>query len=97
MSATPSHDATGDDSAHSLHRLVMPPTKFKHHCHAKGCNVPVPPKMLMCLRHWRMVPCEIQRRVWAHYRPGQEIDKQPTAKYLEVMTEAIEAVAAQEI
>lgn len=67
-----------------------------HLCHAKGCTIPVPPKMLMCKRHWYMVPINIQRKVWLHYRPGQEIDKRPTREYLEVMQEAIDHVAMQE-
>lgn len=70
---------------------------IKHLCHARGCPIAVPPKLLMCIRHWRMVPRDIQRRVWAHYRPGQEIDKRPTRQYLEVMNEAIQAVAAREL
>jgi len=67
-----------------------------HVCHAKNCGKPVPPKLLMCLKHWRMVPQSIQRKVWRHYRPGQEIDKLPTAEYLVVMKEAIDSVAEQE-
>jgi hypothetical protein len=67
-----------------------------HTCHARGCNKPVPPKLLMCLKHWRMVPGDLQRLVWRHYRPGQEIDKKPTREYLEIMHQAIEAVAAME-
>lgn len=67
-----------------------------HRCHAEGCDVPVPPKMLMCLRHWRMVPKVMQSRVWAYYRPGQEIDKQPSALYMDAQREAVEAVAKKE-
>lgn len=67
-----------------------------HECHAKGCSVPTPPRMLMCLKHWRMAPRPLQAAVWRHYRPGQEIDKTPTSEYLRVMTDAIEAVAAKE-
>lgn len=67
-----------------------------HFCHAKRCTVEVPPRLLMCLKHWRMVPRDIQRLVWRHYRPGQEIDKRPTREYLDVMRRAIEAVAKQE-
>jgi hypothetical protein len=72
------------------------PTTTPHNCHATGCNVPVPPKLLMCLKHWRMVPPDIQRGVWRHYRPGQEIDKRPTEAYLKVMKLAIEAVRVAE-
>jgi hypothetical protein len=35
-----------------------------HTCHAEGCEVAVPPKLLMCLKHWRMVPKHLQREVW---------------------------------
>lgn len=74
--------------------MVIPP--IEHLCHAKNCAIPVPPKMLMCLRHWYMVPRAIRVQVWKHYRPGQEVDKQPSREYLTVMKQAIEAVAAKE-
>lgn len=67
-----------------------------HHCHAKGCEVKVPPKLLMCPRHWRMVPRALQAQVWKHYRPGQEVDKQPTAGYLAAARAAIDAVVTKE-
>jgi len=69
---------------------------MRHRCHAEGCNVEVPPRLLMCLRHWRMVPRAIQRRVWAEYVPGQEIRKDPTDEYMIVQREAVEAVAKSE-
>lgn len=67
-----------------------------HHCHADGCSTPVPPKMFMCLRHWRMVPRALQAAVWAAYRPGQEITKDPSREYLEVTRQARRAVAEKE-
>lgn len=69
---------------------------IEHTCHADGCDVEVPPRMLMCLRHWRMVPRTIQRQIWNEYVPGQEITKTPTAQYVYVMKEAIDAVARKE-
>lgn len=69
---------------------------MSHHCHAKNCPKVVPPSKLMCLKHWRMVPAEIQRAVWATYRPGQESDKKPSREYLEAARAAINAVAAKE-
>lgn len=69
---------------------------IEHTCHARGCEKPVPPKMLMCLRHWRMVPRPLQTLVWARYVPGQEITKTPTTAYLDVMKQAIDAVAEKE-
>lgn len=68
----------------------------EHTCHARECDRTVPPKMLMCLRHWRMVPRRLQTLIWARYVPGQEITKTPTAAYLEVMKQAIDAVADRE-
>jgi hypothetical protein len=67
-----------------------------HRCHAVRCEKEVPPKLLMCLTHWRMVPRRLQRLVWKHYRPGQEIDKRPTREYLDVMKRAIRAVSMVE-
>jgi len=67
-----------------------------HTCHAMGCAKVVPPKMLMCLEHWRMVPRVFQQQVWKHYRPGQENDKRPSKTYLAAAAAAIEAVARKE-
>jgi hypothetical protein len=69
---------------------------MKHLCHAIGCHEVVPPRMLMCGRHWRMVPFTLQQAVWKNYRRGQEVDKNPSAAYLEVAREAISAVQAKE-
>jgi len=68
----------------------------KHKCHADGCSKPIAPAYLMCPAHWRMVPAEIQRRIWLLYRPGQEVDKRPTGQYLSAMKDAIAAVAKAE-
>lgn len=67
-----------------------------HTCHAEGCTSPVSPKMLMCRKHWRLVPLTLQAAVYAHYRPGQEIDKQPTSEYLDAANAAIRACAERE-
>mgnify|MGYP001575070721 CR=1 FL=1 len=67
-----------------------------HLCHARGCTRAVPPKLLMCLPHWRLVPLPLQRAVWATYVPGQEVRKDPTQEYLRAAHDAIGAVAAKE-
>lgn len=67
-----------------------------HHCHAVGCETSVPPKMFMCLKHWRMVPQMLQRAVWGAYRPGQENDKRPSSIYMEITDEARQVVAEKE-
>lgn len=55
---------------------------MSHHCHADGCQKEVPPKMFMCLKHWRMVPKTFQNEIWKYYRPGQEVDKKPSQDYV---------------
>jgi hypothetical protein len=67
-----------------------------HLCHARGCGRAVPPRMLMCLAHWRLVPRPLQEAVWATYVPGQEVRKDPTGEYLAAARAAVDAVAARE-
>lgn len=37
-------------------------------CAAKGCLARVPSSMLMCHKHWFMVPRTLRDRVWRTYR-----------------------------
>ena len=67
-----------------------------HTCHAEGCDIEVPPRMHMCLPHWRMVPKAVQELIWKHYRPGQEIDKQPSVEYIATAFVSISCVALKE-
>jgi hypothetical protein len=39
-----------------------------HACAARGCELHVAREMLMCRRHWFMVPKRLRDRVWAAYR-----------------------------
>lgn len=64
-----------------------------HTCHANACTVPVPPKMFMCRPHWFSLPLGVRKMIWRHYRPGQEIDKHPTAEYVRVAKQAIALTA----
>lgn len=68
----------------------------EHCCHAVGCQTPIPPKMHMCLKHWRMVPKLVQDLIWSHYRPGQEIDKEPSLDYIATAFVSISCVALKE-
>lgn len=68
-----------------------------HLCHANRCTTPVPPKMLMCPKHWIMVPQELKKEVWAYYRPGQERDKQPSKLWMRAAKNAIEYVQKKEL
>lgn len=67
-----------------------------HTCHALGCEKIVQPKLLMCARHWRMVPTRLQLAVWTYYKPGQEVSKTPSREYLTATANAINAVAEKE-
>lgn len=67
-----------------------------HRCHAKGCEVEVQPRLLMCLKHWNMVPHTIRYRVWNSYVGGQEIRKDPSDSYMRAQREAVAAVAEVE-
>ena len=69
---------------------------MKHHCHARGCQIVVPPEMLMCRAHWARVPRKIQQAVWRNYRPGQCNDREPSEAWHVAADAAIGAVAAKE-
>lgn len=69
---------------------------MSHSCHATACKDEVPPVMLMCLKHWRMVPKALQKAVWDNYRHGQCDDLKPSAKYCEAAKAAVIAVAKKE-
>lgn len=79
----------GHDGNHRLDPEV-------HRCHARNCPTPVKPEMLMCLKHWRMVPKALQREVWRTYRHGQCDDKQPSRSWHDAADAAIKAVADKE-
>ena len=64
-----------------------------HECHAEGCERAVPPRLLMCAQHWRLLPSPAQRIIWHHYRVGQELDKKPSALYLLAQRTAVLLVA----
>ena len=61
---------------------------MKHQCHWPGCKKEVPPKLWGCSEHWFKLPRAIRRKIWATYKPGQEIRKDPSKNYLKVADEA---------
>lgn len=67
-----------------VHQLHGGLPEMKHTCHWPGCQVEVPPKMWGCKRHWFTLPKQMRDRIWQEYRPGQENDKRPSDKYLEI-------------
>lgn len=64
-----------------------------HFCHARYCGTPVRPDLFMCYGHWVLVPADIRRLVWRHYRSD---DKTPSVEYQEVIKKAQDAVEKKE-
>lgn len=50
---------------------------MSHTCHWAGCPVEVPAKLRGCKPHWFALPRKLRNRIWAAYRPGQEIEDRP--------------------
>ncbi len=66
---------------------------MSHTCHAHGCSLAVPPKMLFCRAHWAKLGKPYQAAIWREYRQGQENDKRPSVRYLAVQRLAVAMVA----
>jgi hypothetical protein len=62
----------------------------RHTCHWPNCREEIPPKLLMCLEHWQLLPQPIRRAVWATYRLGQETDKNPSRAYMTAVRAALD-------
>jgi hypothetical protein len=67
-----------------------------HRCHAQHCPTEVPPQLFMCRKHWSMVPLALRASIKQTFRPGHEVDKNPSAEYLAFATAAIAEVAHKE-
>ncbi|MCV7328365.1 hypothetical protein U8D42_27085 (plasmid) [Mycobacterium europaeum] len=67
-----------------------------HVCRARGCDVDIEPRLFMCAHHWSLVPPALRESIRSTYRPGQEVDKQPSAQYLAFAAAAIADVAHKE-
>jgi hypothetical protein len=68
----------------------------EHTCHATGCQTEVPPKLFMCRKHWFRLPKEMRDLVWENYVPGQEIRKDPTPEYLNIVQRCIRFIERAE-
>lgn len=66
-----------------------------HHCHWPGCTKQVPPAMWGCQGHWFKLPMRLRNRIWATYKPGQEINGTPSANYLKVAREVQDWIATE--
>jgi DNA polymerase len=70
--------------------------RARHHCHARGCEKPVPPEMLMCRGHWFSLPKNLRDAVWRTYREGQCDDMRPSREWHAAADAAIEYVFNRE-
>jgi hypothetical protein len=70
-------------------------TSFDHSCHWPGCGKPVLPKLWGCRSHWFRLPRRLRDRIWAAYRVGQEVGKDPSPEYLDAAAEAQRWIAGQ--
>lgn len=70
------------------------PQSKEHGCHWPGCDKQVPPAMWGCSQHWFKLPLGIRNKIWASYRPGQEIDMSPSREYVKVGREAQDWIKA---
>jgi len=64
-------------------------------CRAVGCGNQIDQKLLMCRRHWKMVPASLREGVWKHFRDGQTYET-ATLDYWKSAAEAVEFVARLE-
>lgn len=62
----------------------------KHHCHWPGCDKQVPPAMWGCKPHWFALPVYLRNKIWATFRPGQEVNGTPSRAYVEAAREVKE-------
>jgi hypothetical protein len=69
---------------------------MSHVCHAHQCFRKVDPKLLFCYPHWKKLPKVAQDVIWREYRAGQEITKDPSARYVVAQGVAVIIVAAAE-
>lgn len=67
-----------------------------HFCHARGCDTEIEPRLFMCPVHWSVLSPALRDSIKSTYRPGQELDKQPSQEYLTFAAAAIADVAHRE-
>jgi hypothetical protein len=66
-------------------------------CDANHCSVKIDASKGMCPAHWKMVPTEIQRRIYAAARAHKTTAQRlSNVDFLEAWADAVEAVATQE-
>lgn len=67
-----------------------------HTCPAVDCGEPCPPKMLICPKHWVIVPKNLRNALLRHWRRDQHRDQRPSLAYVDASHRAIAAIARAE-
>lgn len=76
---------------------ARPVPRGMHPCAAELCAKLIPHRLLMCPRHWGMVPREIQSQLWRAYtRADSDGRARLTKGYLAAVDACIEAVRKAE-
>jgi hypothetical protein len=66
-------------------------------CDAIGCNTPTASGKFMCLKHWRLVPIELQRTINDRYRTlRKDFAFLSDIAYLSACVNAIDRIAKDE-
>lgn len=66
---------------------------MKHKCHAIGCTVKTHYSLLMCLKHWELVPSVIKDKIRKEFNPEQLYGRvRPSGAWLKAARMAIMAV-----
>lgn len=50
-------------------------------CDIEGCKAVVPSHLLLCGKHWRLVPAALQREVYRSWKVRQRQPRDPAAKH----------------
>lgn len=66
-----------------------------HDCAISCCGERIPTSMLMCRKHWRMVPRPIQTRVNDAWWLAPDMRCMESAEYMSARQDAIDAVVAK--
>lgn len=69
---------------------------MNHHCHVPGCKTATEPRMLTCAPHWRLVPADIQREVYATVGKRGKLIDASWAPWWRAQTKAIHAIMQAE-
>jgi hypothetical protein len=70
-----------------VRRMIRTQPADGHKCHWPGCETVCKPAQWGCLKHWRKLPKHLRDKIWATFKPGQEVSKTPTRAYIEVARE----------